>query len=136
MTVSAREKIESDCLRAETYLIGEEVATDDFKLLCHASMPLRFCEEDEYTCRMHMETESRKYMEYNYQMRGCLYLGYVVIILDRDDHPVECKSDLSWITEDRLDALRQFDDGDFFNDQLEPRPVPRPNYSKYRVGVQ
>ncbi|QHI68425.1 CYTH domain-containing protein [Tichowtungia aerotolerans] len=136
VVVEAKDNIESDTLRMEVYLIGEEVADDGYRLLRKASKPLSFNEENDYTCQMSLETESRRYMEYNYQLRGCLYAGYVVIIFDRQDHPVEFKTDLSWITEDRLDALRGFEEEDFFSDQLKSRPIPRPKYSNARVGVQ
>lgn len=136
VTVTAKEEVESDTLSLEMYLVGEEVATDDYKLMKKGAMPLKFTEENDYTCEMFLETESRKYMEYNYELRGCLYTGYALIILDRKGRVIDLKSDLSWLTKDNLEKLRAFDEEDFFNDQLKKRPIPRPKYSKARVGVQ
>ena len=136
-TIEAKEEVESDSLRMEVYLIGEEFSTDDFKLLEKGAMALKFIEENEYTCQMILETESRKYREYNRRTRGCLYLGYVVIIFDRNDQMVYFRSDIGWILEEQLDTLRQFEKSDFFDNKLKSRPVPRPkNTGIDRVGVQ
>lgn len=135
-TVEAKDKIPSETLRMEVYMIGEEVATDDYKLLEKGAMPLKLNEENDFTCELKLETQSRKYMEYNYQLRGCLYLGSVVIILDRNDQVVDFRSGIGWIKEEQLDPLRQLDVDDFFDSSLKPRPVPRPKFSTSRVGVQ
>jgi len=135
-TVKAKRKIESCTLQMEVYLIGEEVATDDFKLLEKASTRLELTEKNNYTCQLAVKTQSRKYMEYNRQLRGCLYLGYVVVLLDRTGQVVQFKSDLRWVMQDRLDVLRQIEVGLFFDDDLQSRPIPTPEYTKYRVGVQ
>lgn len=136
-TVESKDRVESDTLRMELYLIGEEVATADFKLLEKGAMPLKFSEENEYTCRLVLETQSRRYMEYNRQLRGCLYLGYVVVIRDGRDQVVDFRSDINWIRKEQLDKLRSFEKSDFFNSELQARPVPRPkNTGMDRVGVQ
>lgn len=136
-TVETKDEIESSTLRMEAYMIGEEVATDDFKLLEKGAMSLKFSEENEYTCQLVLETESRKYIEYNRRIRGCLYIGYVVVVLDRKGQVVDFRSDISWIQGDQLEKLRQFEKKDFFDSNLKSRPVPRPkNTGRDRVGVQ
>jgi hypothetical protein len=136
-TVESKDQLESDTLNMEVYLIGAEVATDDFKMLEKGTMPLIFTEENEYTCRLVLEIQSRRYMEYNYQLRGCVYLGYVIVIRDHRDQVVDFRSDINWIKEGQLDKLRQFEKSEFFNSELQARPVPRPkNTGMDRVGVQ
>ena len=136
-TVEAKDEIESSTLRMEAYMIGEEVATDDFKLLEKGAMPLKFSDENEYTCQLVLETESRNYMEYNRQLRGCLYIGYVVVVLDRKGQVVDFRSDISWIQGGHLEKLRKLEKNDFFDSNLKSRSVPRPKNTELdRVGVQ
>lgn len=136
MTLKSRDKIECSTLKAEFYLVGEEVATDDLRMMKKASWPVKFNEENEYTFEEEISVESRKYMEYNIiQWRGCVYSGYAIVLRDRKDQVVKFKTDLNWLKEDGLDKLRQFEENGFFSELLKPRPIPRPKYSINRVGT-
>lgn len=135
--VESKDEVECCTLRVAACMIGEEVATDDFKLLKKGVKPLRFTKENEYACQMEMETISRKYEEYNRQIRGCLYAGYAVAVLDRDNNIVGFRSDVRWLTKDNFKTLWGYDEGTFFDTGLKERPVPRPkNTGIDRVGVQ
>jgi hypothetical protein len=136
VSIKTRDKIECRTLSVEVYLVGEEVATDDLRMMRKKSRPVELTEENGYAFQVELTVESRKYEEYNHQWRGCLYSGYAVVLRDQKGRIVEFETDLSWLQQEEIEKLRQFEEDDFFNEELKSRPVPRPEFSRSRVGVQ
>ena len=109
----------------EIYLIAKEVATDDFRLLGKQGFAVRFPGESrEFT----FETQATvtNYEEYTAEMRGAFYEGYVVILFDLQGRPMALDTNLSWIDESRIDALRKLPVPGFFDQMCRKRSVPRP----------
>ncbi len=135
VTIRTKEKVESSSLRAEVYLVGAEVATADYRIVKKAGGPLTFTTENAYQTTFSLEMESREYMEFNFQDRGTLYEGYLVLVFDKTDELIEYKSALSWLDKGKIEAFRKFRVNAFFNKDCRRRPVPRPVYSEERVGT-
>lgn len=132
--IQTKQKLPNDTLRAEVYLIGAEVATKDYRIKSKVSSALNFNEENNFTAALPLEMESREYLEYNDQIRGTLYGGYLVVILNQRNEMIDYKTDISWLKEDKVPLLRKFRVDAFFDDNCKPRSVPRPEYSVNRAG--
>jgi hypothetical protein len=132
--VKIKPKIPNDTLRAEAYLIGAEVVTPDYRIKSKVLQALKFTEENNFTAEFQLEMESREYMEYNLQMRGTVYAGYLVLVLNQKNEIISHKTDISWLKEEKIPLLRRFRVDAFFDDNCKPRSVPRPEYSSGRVG--
>ena len=136
VTIKAKQKFSNDKLRAEAYLIGAEVATPDYRIKSKVSLALKFTEENDFTAEFQLEMESRQYEEFNYQGRGTLYDGYVVLVLNQNNEVIVHKTNVSWVDEEAIPPLRKFKVNAFFNKDLQRRGIPRPDSSEARVGVQ
>lgn len=116
-------------LRAEVYLIGKEVATDDYRLSGKSTENIRFTEENRGVYTFETSADFRVYEEYNkLEIRGAEYTGYLVIILDSMGKRLAFKTDLSWLTDDKIDAIRTFHVDSFFDKNGRKLSVPRPMY--------
>jgi len=117
-------------LRAEVYLIGKEVATDDYRLSGRETYQVQFTEENQGVCTFQSSADFRVYEEYNeLEVRGAEYAGYLVIVMDSMGNRLATQTDLSWLKDEKIDALRKFHVGSFFDSNCRKRSVPRPrNY--------
>lgn len=116
-------------LRAEVYLIGKEVATDDYRLSEKGTSRVQFTEENQGVHTFKTSADFRVYEEYNdLEIRGAEYAGYLVVILDSMGKRMAAQTDLSWLKDDKIDALRKFHIDSFFDDTCRKRSVPRPRY--------
>jgi len=121
-------------LRAEVYLIGEEVATDDYRLSGKAAENVQFTGDNEGLFTFENAADFRVYEEYNkLQIRGAEYAGYLVIILDSMGRTLAVETDISWMTEEKADAVRKFHVDSFFDENGRKRSVPRPLYYDSRI---
>jgi len=136
LDIQAKGEMESNSLRAEVYMVGKEVATDDYRITQKKIFPLNFTEENKYQVQFELETESRRYMEYNYEERGTLYDGYLIVVLDRNGKVIQHKSNLSWLDDREVEQIRSFPVNAFFNDECKRKSPPHPLFSSERVGVQ
>jgi len=114
-------------LKGEVYLIAEEVATDDYKLVAKKTFPVKFPNVKKAEVEAKISVIIRNFKDKNEDMRGAFYEGYVVIVSDADGTPMELKTDLGWITEEKIDALRRLPVPGFLNKECKKRPVPRPH---------
>lgn len=136
ISIKAQQKMENNTLRAEAYLIGAEVASDDYRIKSKVAPPLSFTAANKFTAEFQLEMESREYQEYNFQIRGTLYDGYLVVVLNQRNEVIEYKTNLSWLDEEKIALLRKFRVDAFFDDDCKARSVPRPEYTESRVGGQ
>jgi hypothetical protein len=115
-------------LRAEVYFVGQEVVTDLLVLFGKKTVDVEFTEKNDGVFTWSSSADIRQYEEYNGQSRGSKYTGYVVMVFDPQGNRMAMKSSLSRVDEDKLDALRTFYVGTFFDDECRKRSVPRPDY--------
>lgn len=112
-------------LKGEVYLIAKEVATDDYRLFSKKGFVVRFDGESrEFT----FETKAVviNYEEYTTEQRGAIYEGYVVILFDLQGKPMASDTNLAWMDEPRIEALRTLPVPAFFDQMCNKRAVPRP----------
>ncbi len=123
-------------LSAEVYLIGKEVYTGDFVLTGKGASAVKFTEENGGVSPFSTAADFRVYEEYNgLQTRGAEYEGYLVLVFDPNGGLLDYKTDLSWLREQKkIDALRKFYVGSFFDENCRKRSVPRPLYYSARVN--
>jgi len=135
-TVEIRQKSSaaySGTLRAEVYLIGKEVATDDYRLSGKGTSQVQLTEANKRTFTFETSADFRVYEEYNkLETRGAEYDGYLVVVFDSLGNKLATKTDLSWLEEGEIDALRKFNIDSFFGENCRKRSVPRPRYSGAR----
>jgi hypothetical protein len=117
-------------LRAEVYLVGKEVATDDYRLSGKGTSQVQFTEENQGMYTFKTAADFRVYEEYNeLAIRGAEYVGYLVVVIDPRGNKLGAQTDLSWLEEDEnIDALRKFYVDSFFDENCRKRSVPRPRY--------
>lgn len=116
-------------LRGELYLVGQEVATDDYRMLLKKKFPLRFTAENKGICSLSVVTEIRQFIvALTKQSRGVTYSGYMVVIADEKGKVLQTKTDLGWLDEESLSFFRELPAGSFFNDLGFRVKVPRPPY--------
>jgi hypothetical protein len=116
-------------LIAEVFMIGREIATPDvYVLLGRSREDFTLTREDDEEHTFEVSVEARRYREYNDQTRGAEFAGYVIVIEDQSGHRVTQTSDISWMTEDKTEALRELYVRSFFNQSCRKVPVPRPDY--------
>jgi len=119
-------------LRAEVYLIGREVLTPEIYRLSGkgASSQVKFTEENKGTFTFLGSADFRVYQEYNQmETRGAEYEGYLVIVTDSMGKKMATATNLSWLEDEKkMDELRNFYVGSFFNKDCRKQPVPRPAY--------
>ncbi|MDD3276412.1 MAG: hypothetical protein PHP93_05115 [Kiritimatiellales bacterium] len=121
-------------LKAEFYLIGKEVATDDYRLFDKGTSPVAFTEENTGTFEFSASADVQRYADWNTgEERGATYAGYLVVVLDPQGHRIGAKTDLSWLDDEKkIDALRALRVGNFFDENCRKRSVPRPHYTQDR----
>jgi hypothetical protein len=134
--VELKDKMRNESLRAEAYLVGKERLSGKYKMISTVSSALKFNEENDYRDQFQLQGESRYYSEYNYEIRGVEYAGYVVFVLDRQNEIVDQSTDLPWLTEDKFEMFRQLQTWHFFNEQCKRVSVPRPAYTPNRLTTQ
>ena len=116
-------------LRAEIYLIGKEVATDHYRLSGKETRRVQFTEDNQKVCTFQTSADFRVYEEYNeLEIRGAEYAGYLVIIMDSEGTRLAVESDLSWLDDEKIEALRKLRVNSFFDETCRKRSVPRPRY--------
>lgn len=138
-SVDIKDESRTPCntLSATVCLIGKEVATDDYRLMNKIVSPVTLTAENDYKCHLELDTESRHYIEYNYQKRGTEYIGYVVALQRLGEtNVVKFSSNLKWMNEEKFSSLNHLQPGSFFDQECQQTPVPRPVYSTFRVGIQ
>jgi len=114
-------------LRAEVYLVGEEVNSDHYRLSGKKSSLVSFNEENQGVYEFSTTTDFRQYDEYNnLERRGAEYVGYLVVVFDSEGNRMEYKKTLSWLKEEKIDKLRSYSVGSFFDGNCRKRSVPRP----------
>lgn len=116
-------------LRGELCYVGEEVATDHYMMLAKKKFSVEFPDSENPTVDITLRAEARVYEEYNHiQMRGRNYEGYAVFIFSSTGELIAFDTDLSWLTKENLEAFRQLDEFNFFNESCQKQRVPRPKY--------
>jgi hypothetical protein len=133
--VQSKDKTPNDALRAEAYMVGKEKQSGKYKLISKASSGLKFAEENNYRSQFQLQGESRDYLEYNNDIRGVEYAGYVVFVLNRQNEIINYATNLPWLTKDKFEIFRQLQDWYFFSDSCTRVSTPRPAYSENRVGI-
>lgn len=112
-------------LRGEVYLIAEEIATDDYRLFAKKGFSISFPDKTtEVECQL-SESVRNYFMRGEYP-RGAHYKGYVVIVEDLNGKMLAFKSDLNWMDEENIPALRKISCPGFMNEKCKKRSVPRP----------
>jgi hypothetical protein len=120
-------------LSAEVYLVGKEVATDDYRMLGKRLSRVEFTEENEGIFTFSVSADERVYEEYNgLETRGAEYDGYLVVVADANGQRQTFKTNLSWLEDENVDKLRRFYVGSFFDENCRRRSVPRPRYYESR----
>lgn len=114
-------------LRGELYLVGKEIATDDYVLVAKNGFPIKFSSDDgkpefEYSTSVSVRGG---YTDYDEETRGRYYKGYLLVVLGPNGDVIDTKTDLRWLTEDKVDKLRQFNVFNFFDENCRKRSVPR-----------
>lgn len=124
----------------ELYYIGDEVATDDHMILAKNKFVVQFPEEDEKnpTVKVRLQAEARAYHEYNgIQVRGRSFGGYVAVLFSSTGEIMEFKTNINWLTDNKIEAFLQLEEFNFFNEDCQKRPVPRmKNYKGRRFMSQ
>ena len=116
-------------LKAEVYLIGKEVVTGAYTLVGKGTSRVHFTEENKGRYTFNTSATYRVYEEYNnLETRGAEYEGYLAVVVDPQGNKLVQESDLSWLLDENIDALRQFYVGIFFDETCKKRSVPRPRY--------
>jgi hypothetical protein len=138
--VTARKKSRAPfngVLRAEVYIVGKEVATDDYTLLGKSTSRIIFTDENKGRFTFTAAADSHVYEEYNeLEIRGAEYSGYVVVIVDALGNKLQVENGLSWLQDDHVDKLRRFYVGAFFDEMCRKRSVPRPKYYEDRYDFK
>lgn len=120
-------------LRAEVYIVGQEVATDDYRLLGKSTSKVLFTDENRGLYSFSTSADSHVYEEYNeIETRGAEYAGYLVVVVDSAGNKLAVEKNLSWLEDDDVDKLRRFYIGAFFDETCRKRSVPRPKYYEDR----
>jgi hypothetical protein len=121
-------------LKVEIYLMGKEVATDDYSLFGKGTSPVQFTEENSGIFEFSTSADIRRYEEYSGgEARGATYTGYLVVVLDPQGSRIGVKTNLSWLDDEKkIDALRALRVGNFFDENCRKRSVPRPPYPSAR----
>lgn len=133
LTVKVEKKSRTDyngILRLEVYLIGREVFTPDiYRLFEKKASEVKFTEENEGIYTFESAADFRVYMEYNYDMRGADYDGYLAVVKDPKGNKLASDTNISWLKDEaNVEALRQFRVDQFFDKSCTKRSVPRPRY--------
>lgn len=90
---------------------------------------VHFTEENKGRYTFNTSATYRVYEEYNnLETRGAEYEGYLAVVVDPQGNKLVQESDLSWLLDENIDALRQFYVGIFFDETCKKRSVPRPRY--------
>lgn len=135
-TVNVRQKSSAafgGILRAEVYLIGKEVATDDYRLCGKGASQIQLTEENRRAFTFETSADFRVYEEYNYDMRGVEYAGYLVVVIDPSGNKLAVRTNLPWLEGDeKIEAMRKFYVDAFFDENCQKRSVPRPRYYEGR----
>lgn len=112
--LSAKVKITKDSkrpftsgLKAELFLIGEEVKETQYKILLSKTdsnflLPEKKGEFHEFKTK---PIELQVYTEYDYSRRGPVFIGYLVVVTDKQGNTVQVKTNLPWL-EDKIEELR------------------------------
>ncbi|MBI9021472.1 MAG: hypothetical protein JEZ10_09505 [Verrucomicrobia bacterium] len=121
-------------LRAEFYLIGKEVATEDYRLSGRETCRIQFTEENKGLFTFQTSADFRVYEEYNdFEVRGAEYAGYLVLVMDSTGNRLSSLTNLSWLKDEKIDALRKLHLDSFFDENCRKRSVPRPSYYDSRI---
>lgn len=115
----------SGTLQAEFYLIAAELATDDFRLFAKKRFPVSFPDPDKQTVETSLVKRLRSW-ETGENWRGAKYTGYIVIVSEADGTVVSFDTNLSWMKQDKIEALRKLACPSFLDKECKKRPVPRP----------
>jgi hypothetical protein len=114
-------------LRGELYLIGKEVdpSSSPFRLFAKKGFAISFPgETSEFQCQL---TQTLRYYSMNGELdRGAHYQGYVVVVDDSAGNRLAFDTNLSWLKEDEVAALRKVPCPGFLDEDCNKRPVPRP----------
>lgn len=122
-------------LRGEVYLIGEEVATDDYRLFGKKGFTVSFPGEKSNVFECEIKKTLRTYTMNGNLERGAHYKGYVVVIESFAGDLVAFESNLSWMNEEKIAALRKLSCPGFLDENCKKRSVPRPeDYRTPNVG--
>ncbi|MDD3276410.1 MAG: hypothetical protein PHP93_05105, partial [Kiritimatiellales bacterium] len=121
-------------LTAEVYLIGKEVATDDYSLFGKGTSSVQFTEENKGIFEFSTSADIRRYEEYSGgEARGATYAGYLVAVFDPQGSRIGVKTNLSWLDDEKkIDALCALRVGNFFDANCRKQSVPRPHYPSAR----
>jgi hypothetical protein len=114
-------------LQGELYLIGKEVATEDYRLFDKKEFSVSFPNPEKNLFEIQRYAELFTYDEYDTRRRGALYAGYVVAIYGLDGNLMDFSTNLSWVKEEQIGLLREMVLPAFFYKDCKERPVPRPD---------
>ncbi|MGE4490734.1 MAG: hypothetical protein AB7E95_14430 [Kiritimatiellales bacterium] len=118
----------------EVFMIGREIATPEiYFLLDRQKETFLFAEEKKNIHVFEVPAEIRWYREYNNQLRGRKFAGYVAVVSDSKGVDFGFSTDVDWMTESKLEALRKLRKHSFLNTRCRKAPVPRPDYYTERA---
>jgi hypothetical protein len=124
-------------LREEVYLVGEELATDVYRLSGKGGSQVFFNEENRGKYEFPTSATFRQYEQWSTGVpRGVDYKGYLVVVFDPEGNRMGYKTDLGWLDEDEIEKLRSFRVGKFFDERCRKRSVPRPKYYAPRTNFK
>ena len=115
-------------LRAELYMVADEVATSHHSLILKDVIQVAFNDPENGVFQAERSVEVRRYLEYNNEYRGAKYAGYLIVVFGPQGNRIETLTNLSWLDESEVDSLRDLTKGSFFNDSCRRSSVPRPKY--------
>ncbi len=112
-------------LYGEVYMIGKELATEDYRLFAQKAFKVSFPGSE----KVYSTSLSKTLMTWdpgNGNKRGAEYAGYVVVIREANGNLIAFDTNLYWMGEEKIDALRKLPCPAFLNEACQKRPVPRP----------
>lgn len=123
-------------LRAELFLIAEEIDGDNYLLLSKTESSFLFSDQNDNTFVMKADpVEIMVFTEYNHQRRGWAYLGHVLAVSDAQGNVVKVDTDIEWLADKTANLRDLYTRGEaalhsrhFDKENVQKTPPPRPDY--------
>jgi len=119
-------------LSGEVYLVGKDIVSDRYVMLCRERFSPAFSEEKNKNYEFSVSAEVCRFEDYNGQDRGYEYAGHLVVVFGPQGDRLATATDLSRFSDEALDSLRAFSYFTFFDQDGRKRSTPRPEYSNTR----
>lgn len=123
-------------LKAEFYLVGDEVMTDHHKMLKTDIFAVRFPNNTKDPFVFESMAEAFEYEEYgDIGQRGNQYGGYALFVYAPDGSLLASDTNLGYLKDpEAVENFRKLRVGEFFKDNCKKTSVPRPPDHEYYRG--